>query len=91
MNRDRSIDLPTNLSNAPDCVFAVAPFAIAIDNTADLNGALPRLPGVNRNQKGLWRIGKTHRRHLARPKSRHSFELAVVIVPRSGNGEQPWL
>jgi len=68
-------------------------FEINVDNTADLSRILPRLPGVNRNQKGLWpHRQKSIGARPARPKSRHSFELAVVIAPaRNGNGEQPWL
>jgi flagellar protein FlbT len=48
-----------------------------------LLGILPRLPGVNRNQKGLRARRQKCIRATGAPKSRHSVELAVVIaLPR---------
>jgi hypothetical protein len=50
MNRYRSSG---HVNDAPTCGFVTAQFENHVDNTVHLLGILPRLPGVNRNQKGL--------------------------------------
>jgi hypothetical protein len=54
MNWYGPTDLPVTSATRQAAFFVIAQFEIDVDNTADSGGTLPRLPGVNRNQKGLW-------------------------------------
>jgi hypothetical protein len=83
---------PGHVSDVPTCGFVIAQFENNVDNTAHCVASCLVYQALTAIRKDCGRIGKKASAQLPAPKSRHSFELAVVIAPaRSGNGEQPWL
>jgi hypothetical protein len=69
MNQHPAIDFSEHVGDVPPCAFVIAPRENSTDNAAHFHGIVPRLPGVNRDKKGLRPHRQKASAHLAPPKA----------------------